>query len=57
VCLWSVLVDLVLNVQSGKLGWLEWWWLEGIYSHIHYSSRWMSSLSMGTPDTALFTVR
>jgi hypothetical protein len=44
------------------LGWLEWWWLEGIYSPNHYSSRWLTLLSTGTPDspmvhrTALFTI-
>jgi hypothetical protein len=30
---------LVLNVKFWKLGWLEWWWLGGIYSPNHYSSR------------------
>jgi hypothetical protein len=39
------------------LGWLGWWWLEGIYSHNHYSSHWLTALSMGTPDTTLFTIR
>jgi hypothetical protein len=29
----------------------------GIYSLNHYSSRWLSSLSTGTPDIALFIVR
>jgi hypothetical protein len=56
MCLWIVFFALVLNVESGKLGWLEWWWLGGIYSPNHYSSRWLSSLSMGTPDTPLFIV-
>jgi hypothetical protein len=28
---------LVLNEKVGKLGWLEWWWLGGIYSPNHYS--------------------
>jgi hypothetical protein len=27
MCLWSVFFALVLSVASGKLGWLEWWWL------------------------------
>jgi hypothetical protein len=27
MCLWSVLFALVLNEESGMLGWLEWWWL------------------------------
>jgi hypothetical protein len=30
---------LVLNEEVGMLGWLEWWWLGGIYSPNHYSSR------------------
>jgi hypothetical protein len=29
---------LVLKVNMWKLGWLEWLWLEGIYSPNHYSS-------------------
>jgi hypothetical protein len=37
--------------ESGMLGWLEWWWLRGIYSPNHYSSCWLNSLSMGTPDS------
>jgi hypothetical protein len=27
MCLWSVFFALVLKVESGRLGWLEWWWL------------------------------
>jgi hypothetical protein len=30
---------LVLNGEVAMLGWLEWWWLGGIYSPNHYSSR------------------
>jgi hypothetical protein len=30
MCLWSVFFALVLNEESGLLGWLEWWWL-GVY--------------------------
>jgi hypothetical protein len=33
------------------LGCLEWWWLGGIYSTNHYSSCWLTALSMGTPDS------
>jgi hypothetical protein len=51
MCLWSVFFALVLNVESKKLGWLEWWWLWGIYSPNHYSRRWLSSLSMGTSNS------
>jgi hypothetical protein len=29
---------LVLNEKCRRLGWLEWWWLGGIYSPNHYSS-------------------
>jgi hypothetical protein len=32
MCLWSVFFAHVLNVESEKLGLLEWWWLGGIYS-------------------------
>jgi hypothetical protein len=42
---------LVLNVIAGKLGCLEWWWLEGIYSPNHQNSRWRGLLSMGAPDS------
>jgi hypothetical protein len=28
MCLWSVLFALVLSVESVKLEWFEWWWLE-----------------------------
>jgi hypothetical protein len=56
MCLCSVLFSLVLNEESGMLGWLEWWWLGGIYSPNHYSSSWLTSLSMDAPDTVLFTV-
>jgi hypothetical protein len=27
MCLWSVFFALVLSVENGKLGLLEWWWL------------------------------
>jgi hypothetical protein len=27
MCLWSVFFALVMSVESGKLGSLEWWWL------------------------------
>jgi|SRR5690242_9044448 hypothetical protein len=51
MCLWSVFFALVLNEESVMLGWLEWWWLGGIYSPNHYSSCWLTALSMGTPDS------
>jgi hypothetical protein len=28
MCLWNELFALVLSVESGKLGCIEWWWLE-----------------------------
>jgi hypothetical protein len=55
MCLWSVFFALVLNEQSGMLGWMEWWWLGGIYSPNHYSSHWLTALSMGTLES-LFNV-
>jgi hypothetical protein len=55
MCLWSVFFALVLSVESGKLGCLEWWWLGGIYSPNQHSSRWMYSLSMGTLDSPVCT--
>jgi hypothetical protein len=51
MCLWSVFFALVLNEESGMLGWLEWWWFRGIYSPNHYSSCWLTALSMDTPDS------
>jgi hypothetical protein len=51
MCLWSVFFALVLNVESEKFGWLEWWWLGGIYISNHYSSHWLTALLMGTPDS------
>jgi hypothetical protein len=32
------------------LGWLEWRWLGSIYSLQPLRSRWLTLLSMGTPD-------
>jgi hypothetical protein len=42
---------LVLNEMSEKLGYLEWWWLGGIYSPNHQTNRWGGCLSMGAPDS------
>jgi hypothetical protein len=55
MCLWSVLFALVFSVESGKLGCLECWWLGYIYSPNQHSSHWLSSLSMGTPDSSVRT--
>jgi hypothetical protein len=38
----SVFFALVLNVKVGKLGWLEWRWLGGIYSLQPLLSRWLT---------------
>jgi hypothetical protein len=51
MCLWNEFFALVLSVESGKLGFIEWWWLGGIYSRNHYSSRWLGFLSTGAPDS------
>jgi hypothetical protein len=51
MCLWSVFFALVLNLESGKLGWLEWWWLGVFIAPTSYSSRWLFCLSTGTPDS------
>jgi hypothetical protein len=53
MCLGVNAFALVLNVEFRKLGWLECWWLEGIYSPNHYSSRccrWHTGQSGGAPD-------
>jgi hypothetical protein len=46
-----IALALVLNEMSEKLGWLEWWWLGGIYSPQPPHSRWVGCLSMGAPDS------
>jgi hypothetical protein len=33
------------------LGWVEWWWLGGIYNSNHYFSHWLTLLSMDIPDS------
>jgi hypothetical protein len=35
------------------LGWLEWWWLGGIYILQPLPSRWLTLLSLGTPDSLM----
>jgi hypothetical protein len=42
---------LVLNEKVGKLGWLEWWWLAGIYSLQLLPSCWLTLLLMGISDS------
>ena len=51
LCLGVYYFSLVLNEEVGMLGWLEWWWLGGIYSPNQHSSCCLSSLFMGTPDS------
>jgi hypothetical protein len=50
---------LVLNEKCRTLGWLEWWWLGGIYSPNHYSSRccrWAHQIVRWCTGQGLFTV-
>jgi hypothetical protein len=51
LCLGVNALALVLNENLGKLGCLEWWWLEGIYSPQPPNNRWGRLLSMGAPDS------
>jgi hypothetical protein len=51
LCLVLIALALVLNGMSEKLGYLEWWWLGGIYSPNHQFNRWGGCLSMGAPDS------
>jgi hypothetical protein len=37
--------------MSEKLGYLEWWWLGGIYSPNHQTNRWGGCMSMDAPDS------
>jgi hypothetical protein len=53
--LWNEFFALVLSVESGKLGWLEWWWLGVFIAPNHYSSHWLCYLSTGTPDSSTRT--
>jgi hypothetical protein len=63
LCLGVNVISLVLNEDLRKLGCFEWRWLGGIYTLQPLPSRWMTLLSMGTPDSpvahriALFIVR
>jgi hypothetical protein len=40
LCLGVNSIALVLNAMCGMLGWLEWWWLGGIYSPQPPNNRW-----------------
>jgi hypothetical protein len=51
LCLVLIALALVLNVKSEKVGYLEVWWLRGIYSPTHQNGRWGGCLSMGAPDS------
>jgi hypothetical protein len=51
LCLVLIALALVLNEMSEKLGYLEWWWLEGIYSPQPPHSRWGGCMSMGAPNS------
>jgi hypothetical protein len=51
LCLVLNALALVLNVLAEKLGYLEVWWLEGIYSPNHQSGRWGGCLSTGAPNS------
>jgi hypothetical protein len=44
-------IALVLNAMCGMLGWLEWWWLGGIYSPQPPIDRWGRLLSVGAPHS------
>jgi hypothetical protein len=44
-------IALVLNAMRRMLGWLEWWWLGGIYSPKPPNNRRGGLLSMGAPDS------
>jgi hypothetical protein len=62
-CLWIVFFALVLNVESGKLGWLEWRWLGVLTAPTNILVvgwsvyRWAHRIVRCTPNTLLFTVR
>jgi hypothetical protein len=51
LCLGVNALALVLNGNFRKLGFLELWWLGGIYSPQPPTSRWGRLLSMGAPDS------
>jgi hypothetical protein len=51
LCLGVNALALVLNENFRRLGFLELWWLGGIYSPQPPTSRWGRLLSMGAPDS------
>jgi hypothetical protein len=51
LCLGVKFIALVLNAMCGMLGWLEWWWLGGVYIPQPPNNRWGWLLSMGVPDS------
>jgi hypothetical protein len=55
MCLWNEFFALVLSVESGKLGCIEWWWLGGIYSLTTILAVGCSFLSTGAPDSPVRT--
>jgi hypothetical protein len=63
MCLWSVFFALVLKVESGKLGWLEWWWLGVFIAPTTILAvgwvlcRWAHRTVRYAPDIVLFIVR
>ena len=60
MCLWSVFFALVLNEESGMLGWLEWWWLGVFIAPTTIPAVAVdghTGQSGGAPDMTLFIVR
>jgi hypothetical protein len=63
LCLWSVFFALVLNEESGMLGWLEWWWLGVFIAPTTILAvgwllcRWTHRTVRRCTGQALFTVR
>jgi hypothetical protein len=55
MCLWNEFFTLVLSVESGKLGCIEWWWLGVFIALTTILAVGCSFMSMGAPDSPVCT--
>jgi hypothetical protein len=55
MCLWNESFALVLSVESGELGCIEWWWLGVFIAPTTILVVGCAFLSTGTPDSPVRT--
>jgi hypothetical protein len=55
MCLWNEFFALVLSVESGKLGYIEWWWLGVFIAPTTILAVGFSFLSTGASDSPVRT--